>query len=201
MVITMSASFTASLTEAAFAAPAAITGSSAAALRSNAVTLSPALTRLRAMGPPILPTPMNAMFVMRCSRFPSRRRIQFHHAIATVDRLIHAVWQAPQIHPVTPTAVATGGILFGNRRIEKNAQRARRRALLHGFDPDGGEFLVMREPDRDHPAGDDDIRGLLHLFFAHLAKRVCGAGRRQNHRQDRKDQAPHSGNSFVIGAK
>src|ERR1700744_3986107 len=65
MGITTSASCTASSAVAADLPPASSTGFSAAGLTSKARTWSCALSRLRAIGPPILPTPMNAMVVMR----------------------------------------------------------------------------------------------------------------------------------------
>src|SRR6202011_4741108 len=64
MVITTSASLTASAALAAIATPSAFAVSSDAGTRSKPRTLWPALTRLAAIGPPMLPRPMNAMLVM-----------------------------------------------------------------------------------------------------------------------------------------
>src|ERR1700743_348710 len=64
MVITTSAEVAASSAVAAALPPASVRGFSAAGRTSKAVTPSPALSRLRAMGPPMLPTPMNAMVVI-----------------------------------------------------------------------------------------------------------------------------------------
>src|SRR5580704_5020630 len=64
MVITTSAPFTEATALSAIAAPSLFAWSREAATRSKATTLWPALTRLAAIGPPILPRPMNAMLVM-----------------------------------------------------------------------------------------------------------------------------------------
>src|SRR5207253_215923 len=61
MVITTSASFTESAALAATVTPSALAWSSRPCTRSKPKTLWPALTRLAAIGPPILPSPMNAM--------------------------------------------------------------------------------------------------------------------------------------------
>src|SRR6202008_2100384 len=84
MVITTSAPFT-ELTElSAIAGPSAFACAREASTRSNATTLWPALTRLAAIGPPILPRPMNAMFAMSISSAESRlfvvREYQFVRA-------------------------------------------------------------------------------------------------------------------------
>src|SRR5882757_10158860 len=65
MVMTTSAPFTALMLLSAIAAPSLLAWSHEAATRSNAVTLWPALIRLAAIGPPILPSPMNATFAMK----------------------------------------------------------------------------------------------------------------------------------------
>src|ERR1019366_8374447 len=64
MVMTTSAPFTAPTELSAIAAPSALACAREASTRSNATTLWPALTRLAAIGPPILPSPINAMLVM-----------------------------------------------------------------------------------------------------------------------------------------
>src|SRR5205807_10299874 len=48
----------------AIAAPSAFACLREASTRSNATTLWPALTRLAAIGPPMLPRPMNAIFAI-----------------------------------------------------------------------------------------------------------------------------------------
>src|SRR5439155_18299492 len=80
MVTTTSAPFTEATEFSAMAAPSVFAWSREAATRSNAVTLWPALTRLAAIGPPILPRPVNAMFAMcflRLSLFFDLREFQF----------------------------------------------------------------------------------------------------------------------------
>jgi len=67
MVITTSAPCTAATELSATPAPSALACARDASTRSNAVTWWPALTRLAAIGPPILPRPMNAMFAMSSS--------------------------------------------------------------------------------------------------------------------------------------
>src|SRR5215472_46574 len=64
IVITTSAPFTDDAALSAIAAPSAPAWLREASTRSNATTLWPALTRLAAMGPPILPRPMNAIVVI-----------------------------------------------------------------------------------------------------------------------------------------
>src|SRR4051812_40830641 len=64
MVTTTSAPLTEPTELSAIAAPSALAWSREAATRSNAVTLWPALTRLAAIGPPILPRPMNAILAI-----------------------------------------------------------------------------------------------------------------------------------------
>ncbi len=64
MVMTTSAPAAAAAAEGATATPAARAATSAAALRSKPRTAWPALTRLAAMGAPMLPSPMNAMAAM-----------------------------------------------------------------------------------------------------------------------------------------
>src|SRR5258708_31778057 len=61
MVTTTSAPLTEPTALSAIPAPSALACSREAATRSNAPTLWPALTRLAAIGPPILPRPMNAI--------------------------------------------------------------------------------------------------------------------------------------------
>ena len=68
MVMITSAPFTASVALAATVTPSALACAREASTRSKPVTLWPALTRLAAMGPPILPRPMNAMLVISCPR-------------------------------------------------------------------------------------------------------------------------------------
>src|SRR5882757_1968861 len=67
MVMTTSAPLTAPTELSAIAAPSAFACLREASTRSNATTLWPALTRLAAIGPPILPRPMNAMLAMSIS--------------------------------------------------------------------------------------------------------------------------------------
>ena len=67
MVITTSAPFTAATELSAISAPSALACAREASTRSNAVTVWPPLTRLAAIGPPILPKPMNAMLAMSIS--------------------------------------------------------------------------------------------------------------------------------------
>src|SRR5258707_2036474 len=67
MVTTISAPFTASAAEAAFLAPFPTAASTAEAERSKATTWCWPLTRLAAIGPPILPRPMKAIFAMPSS--------------------------------------------------------------------------------------------------------------------------------------
>ena len=64
MVMTRSAPATASAAEAAAFMPAAVAAFTASAFRSNAVTVNPFLTRLVAMGRPMVPTPMKPIRVM-----------------------------------------------------------------------------------------------------------------------------------------
>ncbi len=64
MVMTTSAPFTAAAALSAIAAPSLFAWLREASTRSKAITLWPALTRLAAIGPPILPRPMNAMFAI-----------------------------------------------------------------------------------------------------------------------------------------
>src|SRR5664279_3629179 len=64
MVMTTSTPFTALTELSEMAAPSVLACAREASTRSNATTLWPALTRLAAIGPPILPRPMNAMLVM-----------------------------------------------------------------------------------------------------------------------------------------
>src|SRR3979490_1096985 len=64
MVMTTSAPFTAATELSAIAAPSALACSREAPTKSNAITLSPALTRLAAIGPPMLPSPTNATLAM-----------------------------------------------------------------------------------------------------------------------------------------
>jgi hypothetical protein len=71
MVITRSASATASAAEAAAFMPPAAAAFTASAFRSNAVTVKPFLTRLLAMGRPMVPTPMKPIRVM--TPLPIRR--------------------------------------------------------------------------------------------------------------------------------
>src|SRR4051794_7364532 len=67
MVMTTSAPFTEPAELSAMAAPSAFACAREVSTRSNATTLWPALTRLAAIGPPILPRPMNAMLAMSIS--------------------------------------------------------------------------------------------------------------------------------------
>src|SRR5262245_31699840 len=67
MVTTISAPFTASAADAALRAPLPTAASTAAAVRSKAVTWCWPLTRLAAIGPPMLPRPMKAIFAMPSS--------------------------------------------------------------------------------------------------------------------------------------
>ena len=64
MLITTSAPATAAAGSAATATPSASTVLSSSGTRSKAVTVWPALTRLAAIGPPMLPTPKNPMFIL-----------------------------------------------------------------------------------------------------------------------------------------
>src|SRR6476469_7230237 len=64
IVITTSAPFTAAAALSAIAAPSALAWLREASTKANPVTLSPALTRLAAIGPPMLPRPMNAIFAI-----------------------------------------------------------------------------------------------------------------------------------------
>ena len=72
IVMTTSAPFTAATALSAIAAPSAFDWLREASTRSNATTLWPALTRLAAIGPPILPRPMNAMLAIFSSLRPER---------------------------------------------------------------------------------------------------------------------------------
>src|ERR1700722_5992642 len=65
IVITTSAPLTEAIELSAMAAPSALAWSREAATRSKGMTLWPALTRLAAIGPPMLPRPMNAMLAIR----------------------------------------------------------------------------------------------------------------------------------------
>src|SRR5712691_1792748 len=67
IVITTSAPFTALTALSAITAPSAFACLREASTKSKPVTLSPALTRLAAIGPPMLPSPMNAMLAMSSS--------------------------------------------------------------------------------------------------------------------------------------
>jgi hypothetical protein len=67
MVTTTSASATASRAEPATLTPSALACSQEAGTRSKPTTRCCALTRFAAIGPPILPRPMNAMLVMNVS--------------------------------------------------------------------------------------------------------------------------------------
>src|SRR5512139_3328127 len=67
MVTTTSAPFTAPVALSAIDAPSALAWSREASTRSNAMTLWPALTRLAAIGPPMLPRPMNAIVAISLS--------------------------------------------------------------------------------------------------------------------------------------
>ena len=64
MVMTVSAPFTAAAALSAMVAPSLLAWFFEASTRSKAMTLWPALTRLAAIGPPILPRPMNAIFAI-----------------------------------------------------------------------------------------------------------------------------------------
>src|SRR3982075_1781845 len=75
IVITTSAAFTAAAALSAMAAPSAFAWLREASTRSKPVTLSPALTRLAAIGPPMLPRPMNAMFAI--ALFPPLQQFLF----------------------------------------------------------------------------------------------------------------------------
>ena len=63
IVMTTSAFFTVSATDVAAVAPVATTLATASGNTSNTASACPALTRLRAIGPPILPNPMNPIFI------------------------------------------------------------------------------------------------------------------------------------------
>src|SRR3981189_2494826 len=67
MVTTISAPFTASAAEATFLAPVSTAASPAADDRSKATTWCWPFTRLAAIGPPMLPRPMKAIFAMSSS--------------------------------------------------------------------------------------------------------------------------------------
>src|ERR1700704_5222365 len=67
MVTTISAPFTASAAEATFLAPLSTAASTAADDRSKATTWYWPFTRLAAIGPPMLPRPMKAIFAMLSS--------------------------------------------------------------------------------------------------------------------------------------
>src|SRR3954449_2683962 len=75
IVTTTSAPLTAPGALSAMPAPSELACFREASTRSNPVTLWPALTRLAAIGPPMLPRPMNAMLVMM--RFPSQKEMLF----------------------------------------------------------------------------------------------------------------------------
>ena len=64
MLTTTSAPCTAARAESAVLPPACSKVAKASGIKSNAVTLWPAFTRLAAIGPPMLPRPINAIFVM-----------------------------------------------------------------------------------------------------------------------------------------
>src|SRR5690554_8227099 len=64
MVITHSAPSAAALAESAVRAPSVTRASTAALDRSKTVTSCPAFSRLEAMGPPILPSPINVTFAI-----------------------------------------------------------------------------------------------------------------------------------------
>src|SRR5436190_21634253 len=64
MVTTISASFTAAAALATLCAPFSTAAATAASERSKAVTWCCALQRLAAIGPPMLPRPMKAIFAM-----------------------------------------------------------------------------------------------------------------------------------------
>ncbi len=90
MVMTTSASATASRAEAATAMPSASACAHEAGTRSKPTTRCCALTRLAAMGPPMLPRPMKAMVVIARVR-PSASVSPAHIARATMRRMISFV--------------------------------------------------------------------------------------------------------------
>src|SRR6516162_4567880 len=79
MVTTVSAPFTALAAVSAMAAPSLLACLRKPSTRSKATTLWPALTRLAAMGPPILPRPMNAIVDIKFPPLGS-------HAFILIDR-------------------------------------------------------------------------------------------------------------------
>ena len=81
IVMTTSAPFTAATALSAIAAPSALAWLREASTRSNAITLWPALTRLAAIGPPMLPRPMNAMLAI----FSSLRSGRFYYDLSNTN--------------------------------------------------------------------------------------------------------------------
>src|SRR5205809_7396953 len=76
MVITASASFTASSVDPARTQPPSAACASACSLRSNARTSCPALTKFGAIPPPMCPRPMNPMRAMATPRTPAKAAVQ-----------------------------------------------------------------------------------------------------------------------------
>lgn len=74
MVIAQSAPVAAALGEGAALAPASTSDCTARASRSNTLSAWPAFSRLRAIGAPMLPSPIKAIF-MRGLRMVAQRRL------------------------------------------------------------------------------------------------------------------------------
>src|SRR5687768_3166487 len=96
MVTTASASLQASAADLAFLLPCWTARSRASALRSKARTSCPALARLDAMPPPILPSPMNATrAILPSLPIPGPLFDEGGHAFLLVLGAEQAVEQAP----------------------------------------------------------------------------------------------------------
>src|SRR5689334_15538354 len=91
MVTTISASFTAAAALAALWAPFSTAAATAASDRSKATTWCWALQRLAAIGPPMLPRPMKAIFAMESSLSVEQQVVR-HRLEMNVDHVPgHAV--------------------------------------------------------------------------------------------------------------
>src|SRR5580704_11452244 len=96
MVMTTSACATEARAESAMATPVAPALSRKAATRSKPATSWPALTRLAAIGPPILPRPMKAIAVngsssnVRSALDHAARHDHAHNLVGAFENLMHA---------------------------------------------------------------------------------------------------------------
>src|SRR5688572_7888545 len=125
MVTTASASATASPADPAARHPRSPARSSAAAERSKARTSWPALARLAAMPPPILPSPMKPIRIL--SPLPLRRALVDERAHAFL--LVLAAEQAVEQPPLEDDALGKAGLergvdhLLGRDRRERGHRR------------------------------------------------------------------------------